>query len=175
MKIIKTQDSGYQDEITELYIEAFATGSSNQHIDRVELDSYIKTILEKGYALLAIENGQVMGAILCHPLLLDKLLPEQIRQNFSIEKCVYVAEMMVGALTRGRGIGNQLMVRFFETVDKSRYSDAFIRVWDQNIPALNLYRKMEFEPITTIEQTKKKADGTGTFVMNKIYLHKKLR
>jgi len=33
---------------------------------------------------------------------------------------------------------------------------------------------MGFEPVGNIEQTKKKADGSETFVMQKIYLHKKL-
>jgi GNAT superfamily N-acetyltransferase len=174
MKIIQTQDSIYQSAIVALYIEAFGNGASRQLVVPDEVDAYIKMILEKGYALLAIDKKQVIGATLCFPLALDNLVPSQIRQNFSIEKCVYVAEMMVGALTRGQGIGNKLMAAFFETIDKSRYSEAFIRVWDQNIPALNLYRKVGFEPVATIEHTKKKADGTGTFTMNKIYLHKKL-
>jgi len=63
---------------------------------------------------------------------------------------------------------------FFETVDKIRYTDAFIRVWDKNATALNLYKKMGFIPISTIEQTKRNADGKGTFVMQKIYLHHKI-
>jgi len=115
-----------------------------------------------------------VGAILCYPLKFDNLIPENIRQNYSTDKCIYVAEMMVAALTRGQGIGKKLMAEFFNTVDKSTFPDAFIRVWDQNIPALTLYKKMGFEPVGNIEQTKKKADGSETFVMQKIYLHKKL-
>ena len=60
------------------------------------------------------------------------------------------------------------------TADKKRYKDAFIRVWDQNKPALSLYRKMGYADIAEIQQTKRKADSEDTFVMNKIYLHKKL-
>ena len=67
-----------------------------------------------------------------------------------------------------------MMSKFLETVDKSKFTDVFIRVWEENIPALNLYKKMGFEPISSINQTKIKANGTDTFVMKKIYLHKKL-
>jgi len=58
--------------------------------------------------------------------------------------------------------------------DAKQYSDAFIRVWDKNTGAIALYEKMGFVPYTTIEQTKQKANGSETFVMQKIYLHKKM-
>ena len=174
MEIIQTHNTDYQHEIIALYLEAFSTGTSKQYIDRVELDSYIETILEKGYALLALEDNHVIGAILCCPLKLDNRLPKEIVQNFSIEKCIYLSEMMVSTIVRGQGIGTKLMDEFIGTVNKSLYSEAFIRVWNENTPALNLYRKMGFEPIATIEQTKRNAEGNGTFVMKKLYLHKKL-
>jgi len=153
-----------------LYIEAFTT----QYINKVELETYTNSILEKGYAFLALKNKELVGAILCYPLKFDNIVPENILRNYSTDKCIYVAEMMVAALTRGQGIGKKLMAKFFDNVDKSTFQDAFIRVWDQNIPALTLYKKMGFEPVSYIQQTKTKADGSETFVMQKIYLHKKL-
>ena len=101
-------------------------------------------------------------------------LRDFIYENFAIEKCVYVAEMMVAEQARGKGIGRQLLTAFFETPDTKLYSDAFIRVWDKNVGAIALYEKMGFVPYTSIEQTKQKADGSETFVMRKIYLHKKM-
>ena len=174
MEIIQSRDSYYRNEIIELYVEAFSSGLSQQEINRDELNSHIDEIFENGYALLALENSRVIGVILSCPLQLDKLLPEKISQNYLIEKCIYVAEMMVNASLRGEGIGSKLFTMFLETVDKLCYSDAFIRVWDKNTPAINLYRKMGFEPVATIRQTMKKPVGKETFVMNKIYLHKKL-
>jgi ribosomal protein S18 acetylase RimI-like enzyme len=174
MELIKTNDSEYQNAIITLYVDAFSIGQSQQYIDIDELHLYINLILKEGYSILAIENNEVLGAVLICPLSLDKSLPLEISRNNSIERSLYVAEMMVNEKIRGRGIGKLLMDEFFKTADKSAYSDVFIRVWDENIPALNLYRKMGFEPVTTIEQTKMKVDGSGTFVMKKIYLHKKL-
>ncbi|MFT3752488.1 MAG: GNAT family N-acetyltransferase [Paludibacter sp.] len=81
---------------------------------------------------------------------------------------------MVQEKKRGQGIGKKMMDRFLETIDKLRFNDAFIRVWEENIPALTLYKRMGFEPVSTIEQTKTKLNGTDTFVMKKIYLHKRL-
>lgn len=174
MQLIVTNDSGYSDEIASMYIQAFSTGISQQHIDTEELTRYINLMLKEGSALLAVEGNTVCGAILSCPLQHDKLLPDDIRQNFNIQKCVYLAEMMVQEKKRGQGIGKKMMSRFLETIDKSRFTDAFIRVWEENIPALTLYKRMGFEPISTIEQIKTNVNGTDTFVMKKIYLHKKL-
>jgi GNAT superfamily N-acetyltransferase len=174
MEIIQTNNSEYRNQLIDLYIEAFSTGQSQQYIDTEELEQYIDSILNAGYAVLALEKGNITGAMLLCPLSLDKALPASISDNFDGEKCLYVAEMMVTEKVRGQGIGKQLMAAFFDKIDKNSYSDVFIRVWDENIPAISLYKKMGFEPVAAIDQTKTKADGSGTFVMQKIYLHKKL-
>ena len=49
----------------------------------------------------------------------------------------------------------------------------FIRVWDKNLPALQLYNKMGFTIVTSMIQIKKNVDGNGTYEMKKLYLHKK--
>lgn len=174
MEIIQNNDAIYLQEITELYTEVFSAGISQQHISKHELSLYINTILKNGYTLLALDNNHIIGALLCCPLSLDELFPKQTVQNISIEKCVYVAEIMVSSVYRGQGIGRDLLTRFEQSADKSLYTNAVIRVWDENIPALNLYRKMGFEPFASIQQTKQRPGGKETFVMNKIYLHKKL-
>ena len=174
MVIINTNLPIYKKEIVELYIESFSSGLSKQYIDHIELKEYINVIFEKGNVIIGIENNHIIAAMLTCPLKLDPLLPALISQNFTIEKCVYIAEMMVTELSRGKGIGKQLLTEFFNTVDKNCYSDAFIRVWDKNTTAINLYKKVGFEPVATIEHTKTKEDGKDTFVMKKIYLHQKL-
>lgn len=172
MKIIQTHD--YKTQLIALYMNAFAKGASEQYIDEAALDIYIEKLLNEGITLVAIENEQIFGALLSCPLKFDKDITSDITENFAIEKCVYVAEMMVAEQARGKGIGRQLLTAFFETPDTKLYSDAFIRVWDKNVGAIALYEKMGFVPYTSIEQTKQKADGSETFVMRKIYLHKKM-
>jgi len=172
MKIIQTRD--YKSQLMALYMDAFAKGASEQYIDELALESYIEKLLKEGVALVAIENNEVLGALLSCPLAFDEYVTSAITENFALEKCVYIAEMMVAEQARGKGIGRQLLTAFFEMPDAKKYSDAFIRVWDKNTGAIALYEKMGFAPYTTIEQTKQKANGSETFVMQKIYLHKKM-
>ncbi len=155
-------------------MDAFAKGASEQYIDEAALESYIEKLLNEGVVLVAMENNEVFGALLSCPLAFDEYVTSAITENFALEKCVYIAEMMVAEKARGKGIGKQLLTAFLEMSDIKQYSDAFIRVWDKNDGAIALYKKMGFVPYTSIEQTKRKADGSATFLMQKIYLHKKL-
>ena len=155
-------------------MDAFAKGASEQYIDEAALESYIEKLLNEGVVLVAMENNDVIGALLSFPMVFDEFVTSAITENFALEKCVYIAEMMVTEQARGKGIGRQLLTTFFEMPDAKQYSDAFIRVWDKNTGAIALYEKMGFVPYTTIEQTKQKANGSETFVMQKIYLHKKM-
>jgi len=155
-------------------MDAFAKGTSEQYVDEAALGSYIESLLNEGVVLVAMEDEKILGALLSCSLVFDEYVTSAITENFAIEKCVYVAEMMIAEHARGKGIGQQLLTIFFETPDIKQYSDAFIRVWDKNVVAIALYEKMGFVPYTTIEQTKQKADGSETFVMQKIYLHKKM-
>lgn len=174
MHILQTNDEKYRSDIIILYLDAFSSGKSQQFIDKNELEIYINKIYAEGFVFLAFENDKVTGALLSIPLKSDDQLPEKIKTNFKIEKCIYVAEMMVSEQMRGKGTGKLLLEYLFKNIDKTTYNHAFIRVWNENIPALSLYRKTGFEDYTTIQQTKTNVDGSGTFVMEKIYLHKKL-
>lgn len=174
MEIIENKNLEFKNDIIQLYIEAFASGLSEQYIDEVALEIYINRILEDGITFLAIENSHILGAVLACPLSFDEYVPSIITESFQIEKCLYVAEMMVTENARGNGIGKQLLTTLFNNINHEKYSDVFIRVWNKNIGAISLYKNLGFKPFTTIEQIKMRADGIETFMMNKIYLHKKI-
>ena len=74
----------------------------------------------------------------------------------------------------GKGIGSQLMSSFHENVDVEKYAYLLIRVWKKNTPALNLYKKYGFTPSESITQEKEKVDRSGTFIMEKLYLYRKM-
>lgn len=105
---------------------------------------------------------------------MDTLCPPVITQHFEPEKCAYIAEIMVDEASRGKGLGKALITQFFETVDTQEFIDAFIRVWDKNAPAVQLYLKMGFTVVANIKQIKKTLNGDSEFSMNKLYLHKQL-
>lgn len=174
MKIIHTENPVFRDKIIDLYIETFSTGLSKQYIDHEELTRYIDDFIINGKVLISSEGNQLIGALLYCDLEKDLLFPNEIKNSFDTESCIYIAEIMVSENFRGKGIGTQLLNSFFQTVDKTKYSEAFIRVWDKNIGALNMYKKAGFIEIATIKQTKRNTVGDGFFEMTKIYLHKKL-
>src|SRR5665647_866739 len=149
MPIIQANNADFTSEIIDLYINTFSTGLSEQYINVTELHQYIDAIQAEGNSLLALDNGTIIGALLSCPLLLDNSVPLLISNNFELDKCVYVAEIMVTESARGMGIGTKLLNEFFQTVDKSIYTDAFIRVLDENLRAISLYQKVGFQPIAT--------------------------
>lgn len=173
MQLIFSTNSEYRDEIIALYLETFTTGFSQQYIQPDELEKYINRMLQTGYALLEFDNRSLIAALLCCPLREDALFPNDLWTQYAVEKSIYIAELMVSEQMRGKGIGTQLLNGFFETVDKNHFTDVFIRVWNENKAALALYQRLGFTEVVTIEQMKTKPDGKGTFVMKKIYLHKK--
>ena len=81
---------------------------------------------------------------------------------------------MVHEDVRGQGIASALIHEFLENEKEKGITDAVIRVWIENIPAVKLYEKLGFRRIEKITQTKFKSE-TETFEMKKIYLHKKLK
>lgn len=174
MNIIQTKDLKFLKQIVEQYIRVFSTGQSAQLIDIVELNQYVHTILTRGYAVLAIENDELVGSLLSTPLVLDKELPSEIATKFEMEQCIYIAELMVKEDKRGMGIGRKLIEVFYNMIDWKIYSDVFIRVWDENKGALRLYEQSGFQPIAKITQTKIAMDGFTKYDMNKIYLHKRI-
>lgn len=169
-----TKSLNYSNEIFTLYSESFSKGISQQYIDLLALQNYIKFILVNGYALMATVKEKVVGVLLCFPLEFDTELPDEIKINFNVEKCIYIAELMVNENFRGEGIGKGLMNEFLKTIDNKVFTDIFIRVWDKNLPALQLYNKMGYTTVASLFQTKKNVDGNGTFEMKKLYLQKKI-
>lgn len=170
-----TNDFRYLDEIITLYVKTFTVGDSKQYVDLELLSDYMRTILDQGYAVIALSDEQIVGALLCLPLKFDKDLPDSISSQYDVENCIYIAELMVDEKHRGKGIGKKLMIDFQKEMNRDKFHDIFIRVWDQNALALSLYQKMGFVPVAEITQNKIMPDGLTTFVMNKIYLHKKSR
>ena len=177
MEIVTIDKSDYQkykDQLLELYLECFSTGKSAQKLDPVKTEKYLESLFKDGYGIFFLEEEILTAVLLATPLGFDELIPEKIRQNFLLDNCVYIAEMMVTENARGRGLGKQLLEEFIQKVDKIKFKHAFIRVWVENVPAVTLYRKMGYEDYATIYQKKSSPDTGKTFMMHKVYLYKNL-
>lgn len=172
IEYLQTSDDKYRDALIRLYIRCFSSGMSAQYIDEVQMSVYIEFILNKGYGVFAIEKELLVAALLCFPLKYDKDVPIEIADNYNVENCIYIAELMVTEQHRGFGIGKKLMEEFENKLDKN-VTDLFIRVWDKNIPALALYEKQGFTSVASILQHKLERGGASELLMKKMYLHKK--
>ncbi|NLZ95372.1 MAG: GNAT family N-acetyltransferase, partial [Bacteroidales bacterium] len=75
---------------------------------------------------------------------------------------------------RGQGVAQELLQYLLKSNQSKHFDAAVIRVWNKNIPAVSLYKKLGFKEIDTIYQTKLKKDTKEPFEMKKIYMHLKL-
>jgi ribosomal protein S18 acetylase RimI-like enzyme len=174
MEYLKTNSFEHEASIAQLYYDCFTAGISAQHIDLEELNRYVRLNLEKGYAILAVENSSLMGCLLCLPLTFDEHLPESMRWRVNVEKTLYISELMVAQNGRGVGVGKSLILNCIESVHRRFFSEVVIRVWEENKLALKLYSNLGFVAVDEIVQLKKKPDGDKTFQMKKLYLKKTL-
>jgi GNAT superfamily N-acetyltransferase len=172
--IDKKDYKNYKKQLLQLYLDSFSTGISAQAVDPIITGHYLDALFEEGYGILVIDEQVLLGDLIATPLHFDHLIPDKIKQNISIEDCVYIAEMMVTENARGKGLGKQLLEEFIQTVDKNRFKHAFIRVWVENIPAISLYRKMGYQDYAYIDQMKINPATNVSFVMHKVYLYRNL-
>lgn len=164
----------YKSELFALYKEAFGQGQSAQFIDEKSTLQYIHQILKEGKGILAMDKGKIVGVLLLTNLSFDTLLPEKIRDKYPLDQSIYINELMVKKSYRGQGIGKMLMQESCRYGASNNYQFCFIRVWVENIPAVNLYQSIGFEEIAQMEHKKINTNKTGFKVFSKIYMYKNL-
>lgn len=162
----------FRSKILELYLHAFTTGDDAQYIDPQKAECTLDEMVRRGTGIMAFSINRLSGVALALPLRHDKEFPAGEVPEIPVDTALYIAEVMVHADLRGSGIASKL-INDLLTRAEGTYTDAVIRVWERNVPALSLYRKLGFHPVATISQTKLNVFGE-TFDMQKIYLHKKV-
>jgi len=160
----------FRSKILDLYLHAFTTGDYAQYIDPQKAESILDEMVRRGTGIMAFVVDRLAGVALALPLQHDKEFPAGEVPVIPVDTSLYIAEVMVHADLRGRGIASMLINDLLTRAEGS-YTDAVIRVWEKNAPALSLYGKLGFHPVATISQTKLNVSGE-TFDMQKIYLHK---
>ncbi|HBG58908.1 GNAT family N-acetyltransferase [Proteiniphilum sp. UBA1028] len=175
IRVFKLDEFNYpkfRSKILELYLHAFTTGEYAQFIDPQKAEGMLDEMARKGTGVMAFINGSLSGVALAFSLRHDQEFPSVKVPEVSLDKTLYIAEVIVHADHRGRGVATTMISELLSQAAKS-YTDTVIRVWEMNVPALSLYKKMGFRPVASILQTKLNARGE-VFEMRKIYLHKPL-
>lgn len=161
----------FREEVVALYLNAYTTGEYAQHITPEEAVKELDATMEHGFGRLAFVDEQMAGAVLAMSLVRHADFPEVGVPGLDHECTLYIADVMVHTRFRGRKIATTLMQELL--AESSGFSAAVIRVWEENRPAMHLYRKMGFRPIAAITQTKRYSPEEA-FEMRKIYMHRSL-
>lgn len=162
----------FKRDLVGLYIHSFSTGDYSQYTDSEVAGTILDNYFNSGCGIAAFVDDDLAGLIVAVSFSLDSEFPEDISFFSDRDKSLYIAEVMVHNDYRGNGLATMLVEKILSDAAKI-FDDAVIRVWDKNLPALNLYIKLGFKNIASIKQEKLSLDGES-FEMNKIYLHKKL-
>lgn len=165
----------YQKKILDIYTDTGTSGVMEQYLDRdTELRYMLSLFDAEGYGYLVFDKKNLVGFMLACALEHDDLLPRSIKHRFPVDKCLYISEMHVRKEYQGKGIGSQLMQRFMEEADKSKWKYLFIRSWKENRGAIQFYQRFGFKLDEIIDQQKIRKNQSGTFMIQKQYLWQKL-
>ncbi len=164
----------YKKALLNLYVATFSEGASAQFVDPDSTIIYMHEMLETGNGILALVEDDIAGALFITGLSFDKSLPENIAKSFPIDQSVYINEVMVDARFRRQGIGKLLMDAAMQEIAMQKSQYCFIRVWEENIPAVELYQKAGFKEIAKFEDHKFSPDKSTVRIFPKIYMFKEI-
>ena len=159
-------------KLIDLYIDTFTKGEYSQHIDFKTAESTIDELIENGFGNIVLYDTQPIAFALATKLLNDKEFPLNDINNIQVDNAIYIAEVVVNNNFRRKGLATAL-INSLLYIEDNNYTGAVIRVWENNVPALKLYKKLGFKHIADIIQNKK-SSPFDEFQMRKIYLYKKL-
>lgn len=171
LKSIKSEElSFFKKHLIKLYLQSFTEGEFAQFISEKDAEKEWEKYFEIGEIYVALQDQKLASVLVAYPLKYDENLPKQ--SIFDVEKSIYIAELMTDSMFQTKGIGTKLMNFFTDNINKNQYDNIVIRVWNENIPAISLYRKLSFQDIgISILQTKQSSENE-IFKMKKIYLRK---
>lgn len=155
-------------QLVELYFNAFTTGKYAQFMTLEQVENNLLNLPTESKFLLALAENEPVGMLIDYPLqILDKKFK-------GLKNSVYIAELLVNEKHQGKGLGKKLLEQELEFL-KDEFSTVVIRVWDENLPAINLYKKLGFKIFgSPIQQEKIHQENHQKFIMNKVYLKKRI-
>lgn len=164
----------YREKLIDLYTISFTEGRHAQYIPHDAIEMSLDDIMRIGFGFMAFEKDELIGAIICLSLKNDPDFPFDSHKDIEPDKTLYIADLMVDQQFRGRGIAQSLIKHLVEKSQSKPYDSAVIRVWVENIPAVSLYKKMGFQEINSILQTKLNKETKEPFEMKKVYMYRRI-
>lgn len=151
--VIRRLNSGDAEIFNSLRLTALQKNPKNFACD-YETESQVplevtKKHLDTGIYIGIFEGVQLVGTVCLHKEQIPKLSHKGD-----------VREMYVDETKRGRGIGKKLLEELIKTAKEEGLSTVMLAVWQQNEPAVRLYRSLGFKTIAEESRALKLADGT---------------
>ena len=165
----------HRSKLIELYTFSFTKGEHAQYIPVEEIEKSLDDTMTVGFGFMAMQKSNLVGVVLCLLLKNDLDFPFAEHKDIDPAKTIYITDLMIDAHYRGQGVAQRLLKHLLKSNQTKHYDDAVIRVWDKNIPAVSLYKKLGFKEIDVIFQTKLRKDTKEPFEMRKIYMHLELK
>ncbi len=164
--------AAYREKFIDLYLHAFTRGRHAQAIVPEMVERLLDDLLCDGLGILALDGDRLVGWVAAFPLNRETDFPREKYRDVVVAESLYISEVMVHEDYRGRGIATRMIGGLLREAERD-YSYAVIRVWQENRPAMVLYRKLGFVPLGVISQIKMNAAGEE-FEMEKVYLGKQM-
>ena len=108
-----------------------------------------KDHLDNGIYIGIFEGDQLVGSVCLHKEEIPKLSHKGD-----------VREMYVDETKRGRGLGKKLLVELIKAAKEEKLSTVMLAVWQQNEPAVGLYKSLGFKIIAEESRALRLEDGT---------------
>ena len=99
----------YRDELINLYTLSFTEGAYAQYIPPDAIEFSLDEIMRVGFGFIALDDENVMGAILCVALKNDPDFPFNSHPDINPETTLYIADVMVDPQYRGQGVATSLI------------------------------------------------------------------
>lgn len=156
-----------------MYIQVYSEPEHNQCMRPEAIKKKLSSQFKTSRLIACMSDNQFVAFLMFTSINSDKYFPETLKNNFP-KSSIYIAEVMVAKPHRAKGIATTMLEMVFEVCKKESCNDVFIRVRSSNLGALQLYEKLGFAAIDTIEQPTLNAAGTAYYPMKKTYLHKSM-
>ncbi len=168
----------HQQEILQIERDLIENSSSAYLIDEEdEMDFMVDAFKHGGYAYLLQKDTKLIGFMVVGPLDDGSDLPESVTRSFPAQNCLHIKMMYIK--DTGQGLGNLMMKKLINELDKDQWKYLFVRTWvdPPNEGAINFYTKhagFRIVPGSIVESTKTRQDNSDTFQIKRQYFARKI-
>lgn len=170
LKSVNELEEIFENGFIKLFDECFNVAPYFLKYSDEELWRIYENHFKTGFVLLAYCNDEIIGFAGSRPLSEDEYVADDVKNIFNnIEEYWYHSDIGVSNKHRGKGIAQLLVKHTIKNTPKNK--KILMRTKEENIPSINLHKKMGFIELKGVYQTINRKNSLGEDVNDKrIYL-----